>query len=107
MLDDLQEMNEIQEKVFFRILMLGTLFFFALGLTIVVTFFTDHYLSLALPIVERIYGTQESIPLAYDRGLRLCILSAFAVTAGLGSMALLRMRRKHKLDCITNRADEA
>jgi hypothetical protein len=74
--------------------MLGTLFFFALGLTIVVTFFSDHYLSLALPIVERIYGTPESIPLAYDRGLRLCILSAVAVVGGVSSITLLRMKRK-------------
>lgn len=64
-------MNEPQEKAFFSVLMIGTSFFFVLGLIIVVTFFTGHYLDLALPVVKKIYGTQESVPVAYDRGLNL------------------------------------
>ena len=66
-----------------------------LGGTIVITFFSGHYLDLALPVVERIYGTQESVPIAYDRGLRLCFLSAAVFFAGAGGMILMRKRKSN------------
>ena len=63
-----------------------------LGATIIITFFSGHYLDLALPVVKRIYGTQESVPIAYDRGLRLCFLCAAVVMGGTAGMIFTRKK---------------
>ncbi len=66
-----------------------------LGATTVITFFAGHYLDLALPVIKRIYGTQESVPIAYDRGLRLCFLCAAVVMGCTAGMIFMRKKQSN------------
>ena len=66
------------------------------GVIVVITFFSGHYLDLALPIVKRVYGNQESVPIAYDRGLRLCLLCAVVTFGGAAGMIFIKKRESNQ-----------
>ena len=85
-------MNNGARKLMWRGSLAATALAVLLGTTIVITFFTGNYLDLALPVVKRIYGTQESVPIAYDRGLRLCFLCAAVVMGGTAGMIFTRKK---------------
>jgi H+/Cl- antiporter ClcA len=90
-----REMNEMLRRLIWWGSLAATVLATALGATIVIAFFTDHYLDLALPIVKKVYGTQESVPIAFDRGLRLCFLCATLVIGGMAGMIIMRKRRSN------------
>ena len=88
-----KKMNDHIHLVAWWTLLIATILAAALGALIVTTFFTGHYLDFALPIVKMIYGTQESVPVAYDKGLRLCFICAAIVITGTASIAWIRMTK--------------
>jgi hypothetical protein len=65
-----------------------------IGATIAISFLTGHYLDLALPLVDRLYGTMEDVPIAYDRGFKLAGLSGIAFVGSIAGMIWLRIRRR-------------
>jgi len=95
-------MKEMIRRLMWWGSLVATLLATVLGATIVIAFFTDHYLELALPIVKRVYGTQESVPIAFDRGLRLCFLCAAVVMGGLAGMIFMRKRRSNSTSVFVN-----
>lgn len=99
-------MKEMIRRLMWLGSLVATVLATALGATIVIAFLTDHYLDLALPIVERVYGPQESVPIAFDRGLRLCLLCAAVVMGGVAGMLFMRKRRSnHTSDGICHPTD--
>jgi len=81
-------MNDGIRKLMWLGSLSGVVLGIVIGATIVITFFTGH-LDVALRVVERVYGTQESIPIAYDRVLRLFFLCVAVVMWGTAGIILI------------------
>jgi hypothetical protein len=86
-------MTESIRSLSWRFSLAATVIAAALGAFIVVTVFSGDYLYFSLPIVERIYGSQESVPMAYDRGLRICFLCAAVTIGGIIGMIIMRNKK--------------